>query len=56
MAAPPLRRDDPGAAGATHDGAQLPDCWDLLGSVDQRYQRSSGLIEGKTTERFVAGY
>jgi hypothetical protein len=56
MAAPPLRRDDPSATGATDDRAQLPDRWDLLGSVDQGDQRGSRLIEGERSEMsFVAG-
>jgi len=54
MMAASLARDDPGAAGAAHDGAELPNCGDLLGSVDQSHQGGGRLIERKTTERFVA--
>jgi hypothetical protein len=34
----------------------LSDCRDLLGSVDQGDEGDSRLIEGETTERFVAGF
>jgi hypothetical protein len=55
MAAASLRRNDPGATRPPNDGAQLVDCRDLLGTVDQCDQRRSRLIEGETTEWFVAG-
>jgi hypothetical protein len=49
MLAASLGRVAAGAQTAPNHGPQLVDCRDLLGSIQQGFQRSGCLVEGKAT-------